>query len=53
MKDVDEDIWDFDCRGLDLWVAINALRWVVESNYLPEHNWRLLEVAALLEQKAK
>ncbi len=53
MKDVDEDIWAFDSRGLDLWTAINALRLIVENDYMPENNWRLLEVAALIEEKAK
>jgi len=44
------DPFDYNPREHDLWLAINALRFVVSQNYLPDHEWRLKEVAALLEK---
>ena len=49
VPDVDFDIFDFNHREHDLWAAINALREIVREGYLPDHEWRLKEVAALLE----
>ena len=43
------DPFDYNPREHDLWLAINALRFIVSQNYLPDHEWRLKEVAALLE----
>lgn len=43
------DPLDYNPREHDLWLAINALRFVVQQNYIPDHEWRLKEVAALLE----
>jgi len=43
------DPFDYNPREQDLWLAINALRFIVSQNYLPDHEWRLKEVAALLE----
>jgi hypothetical protein len=48
-KDPDYDPFDYNPREHDLWLAINALRFIVSQNYMPEHEWRLKEVAALLE----
>ena len=47
--DPDFDPFDFNEREHDLWLAINALRTVVREGYMPDHEWRLKEVAALLE----
>ena len=47
--DVDFDIFDYDPKEHDLWIAINALRTIAQEGYLPEHEWRLKEVATLLE----
>jgi hypothetical protein len=44
------DPFDYNPREHDLWLAINALRFIVSQNYLPEHEWRLKEVANLLEK---
>ena len=44
-----DDAFDYNPREHDLWLAINALRFVVQQNYIPDHEWRLKEVAALLE----
>lgn len=49
VPDVDFDIFDFNHREHDLWAAINALREICREGYLPDHEWRLKEVAALLE----
>lgn len=49
--DIDFDIFDYDPKEHDLWIAINALRTIVQEGYLPEHEWRLKEVAALLENQ--
>ena len=50
VPDVDLDIFAYNPREHDLWLAINALRFIVSQNYLPDHEWRLKEVAALLEK---
>ena len=44
------DPFDYNPREHDLWLAINALRFVVQQNYMPDHEWRLKEVANLLEK---
>ena len=53
VPDVDWDDFgkpfDYNPREHDLWLAINALRFIVSQNYMPDHEWRLKEVAALLE----
>jgi hypothetical protein len=49
VPDVDFDIFDYNHREHDLWVAINALRGLVRDGYIEDHAWRLNEVANLLE----
>ena len=50
VPDIDWDIFDFNEREHDLWLAINALRTVVREGYMKDHEWRLKEVANLLEK---
>jgi hypothetical protein len=51
VPDIDWDIFDFNEREHDLWLAINALRTVVREGYIADHDWRLNEMANFLEKQ--